>query len=263
MEQKSMSKKVYISWEGYDSYIDSITNWVKTSDLNLGAVYGLPRGGLPIAVSLSHRLHLPLLMDYYDVLDNEEDFFYHDNPELSQVKKNINSEKEEELSALDILNMKNKKNRKQKKVTRKRKKKNVDNQSKDIMEFFGCKEENKETIDDNDDTKIKDRSKLLNQYRMLVDNEYISEKNKNYNPIKRCLDCDVDKTLIQSEGLYVCMECGEGEMVIIESERPNYKDVVPEKPGYPYKRIKIGSEKYPTIYIQSSVCRKMVESLMF
>ena len=66
MEQKSMSKKVYISWEGYDSYIDSITNWVKTSDLNLGAVYGLPRGGLPIAVSLSHRLHLPLLMDYYD-----------------------------------------------------------------------------------------------------------------------------------------------------------------------------------------------------
>ena len=61
-----MSKKVYISWEGYDSYIDSITNWVKTSDLNLGAVYGLPRGGLPIAVSLSHKLHLPLLMDYYD-----------------------------------------------------------------------------------------------------------------------------------------------------------------------------------------------------
>ena len=61
-----MSKKVYISWEGYDSYIDSITNWVKTSDLYLGAVYGLPRGGLPIAVSLSHRLHLPLLMDYYD-----------------------------------------------------------------------------------------------------------------------------------------------------------------------------------------------------
>lgn len=61
-----MSNKVYITWEGYDSYIDSITNWVKTSDLNLGAVYGLPRGGLPIAVSLSHRLHLPLLMDYYD-----------------------------------------------------------------------------------------------------------------------------------------------------------------------------------------------------
>ena len=61
-----MSKKVYISWEGYVSYIASITNWVKTRDLNLGAVYGLPRGGLPIAVSLSHRLHLPLLMDYYD-----------------------------------------------------------------------------------------------------------------------------------------------------------------------------------------------------
>ena len=61
-----MSNKVYITWEGYDSYIDSITNWVRRSDFNLGAVYGLPRGGLPIAVSLSHKLHLPLLMDYYD-----------------------------------------------------------------------------------------------------------------------------------------------------------------------------------------------------
>ena len=33
---------------------------------DLGAVYGLPRGGLPIAVSLSHKLNLPLLMNYYD-----------------------------------------------------------------------------------------------------------------------------------------------------------------------------------------------------
>ena len=61
-----MSFKVFISWDEFDGYIDSITDWVKTNDLNLGAIYGLPRGGLPIAVSLSHKLHLPLLMDYYD-----------------------------------------------------------------------------------------------------------------------------------------------------------------------------------------------------
>ena len=61
-----MSSKVFVSWDEYDSYIDSIIDWVNTNDLSLGAVYGLPRGGLPIAVSLSHRLDLPLLMDYYD-----------------------------------------------------------------------------------------------------------------------------------------------------------------------------------------------------
>ena len=61
-----MTNKVFISWEEYEDHIDSIVDWVQTQDLSLGAVYGLPRGGLPIAVSLSHRLHLPLLMDYYD-----------------------------------------------------------------------------------------------------------------------------------------------------------------------------------------------------
>ena len=56
--------KQFISWDEYENHIDSIVDWVQTQDFSLGAVYGLPRGGLPIAVSLSHRLHLPLLMDY-------------------------------------------------------------------------------------------------------------------------------------------------------------------------------------------------------
>jgi len=57
----------YISWKQYDEYIDKIVNWVSKQDfLNIGAVYGLPRGGLPIAVSLSHKLGLPLMMNYDD-----------------------------------------------------------------------------------------------------------------------------------------------------------------------------------------------------
>ena len=62
--------KKYISWKQYDDYINKITMWYKKhhneDSLNIGAIYGLPRGGLPIAVSLSHTLNLPLLMNYYD-----------------------------------------------------------------------------------------------------------------------------------------------------------------------------------------------------
>jgi len=62
--------KEFITWEQYDDYITKIFDWVdqlqRYQGLQLGAVYGLPRGGLPIAVSLSHELNLPLLMDYYD-----------------------------------------------------------------------------------------------------------------------------------------------------------------------------------------------------
>ena len=62
--------KEFITWEQYDNYINKIFDWIdqlqRYQGLNIGAVYGLPRGGLPLAVSLSHELNLPLLMDYYD-----------------------------------------------------------------------------------------------------------------------------------------------------------------------------------------------------
>ena len=59
--------KTFITWKEYDGMVDKIATHVKQYPLGeIGAVYGLPRGGLPIAVSLSHSLGLPLLMDYYD-----------------------------------------------------------------------------------------------------------------------------------------------------------------------------------------------------
>ena len=62
-----MASKTFITWKEYDVMIKQLVRWVKMEcEEEIGAVYGLPRGGLPIAVSLSHSLELPLLMDYYD-----------------------------------------------------------------------------------------------------------------------------------------------------------------------------------------------------
>jgi len=62
-----VTDKTFITWSEYELFIDRITDWVKYKcDEEIGAIYGLPRGGLPIAVSLSHRLGLPILMNYYD-----------------------------------------------------------------------------------------------------------------------------------------------------------------------------------------------------
>ena len=62
-----MSGKKFISWDDYDDMINKIAVYVKhINKEEIGAIYGLPRGGLPIAVSLSHSLGLPLLMNYYD-----------------------------------------------------------------------------------------------------------------------------------------------------------------------------------------------------
>ena len=54
-----MPNKVYVTWEEVEDFVE----FVATSfNEEFTGVYGLPRGGLTIAVMLSHRLNIPLLM---------------------------------------------------------------------------------------------------------------------------------------------------------------------------------------------------------
>lgn len=52
--------KVKISWEDIEKYIEDVYNFYKDKDIT--GVYGLPRGGLVLAVILSHKMNIPLLM---------------------------------------------------------------------------------------------------------------------------------------------------------------------------------------------------------
>jgi predicted RNA-binding Zn-ribbon protein involved in translation (DUF1610 family) len=99
-----------------------------------------------------------------------------------------------------------------------------------IMDFFT-----------NDVTKKKSNSKynkasLLDNYKGVVNNNHV-HKNKKYSFIKYCKNCDSEKILNQTEGSFECIKCGETELVIIESDRPNYKDPIPDNTTSAYKRI--------------------------
>lgn len=52
--------KKYITWDEVTAYVEAVRD--KYKDLNLCGVYGLPRGGLVLAVMISHKLNIPLLM---------------------------------------------------------------------------------------------------------------------------------------------------------------------------------------------------------
>ncbi len=149
-------------------------------------------------------------------------------------------------SLLDNLYESSKKNRKEKKNTRKRIK-NVESLIKDnnydIFEFINSNKNNA-NINTNIDTSnihtnikinqeydIYDRAKLYDDYKITLDG-YNSKKKY----LKICENCNVEKILIYSEGLYACLKCGEVENCIIESEITNYKDPMVEKPTFPYKR---------------------------
>lgn len=83
------------------------------------------------------------------------------------------------------------------------------------------------------------KASLNDTYMTLINNEeYTSDRKPAIHKIKYCPTCKTEKTLIHSDGMLVCKGCGEGELVIVDNEKPGYKDSLNDiKPGYPYKRI--------------------------
>ena len=49
----------YFTWSEFDKSVDYISNQCKL--WKLSGIYGIPRGGLCLAVALSHRLDIPLI----------------------------------------------------------------------------------------------------------------------------------------------------------------------------------------------------------
>ena len=49
----------YFTWSEFDESVDYIANQCKF--LNLSGIYGVPRGGLCLAVALSHKLNIKLI----------------------------------------------------------------------------------------------------------------------------------------------------------------------------------------------------------
>ena len=57
----------YISWERFDKGCDDIASRIKSKIdggwWRISNIYGVPRGGLVVAVKLSHLLNLPIITD--------------------------------------------------------------------------------------------------------------------------------------------------------------------------------------------------------
>lgn len=177
-----------------------------------------------------------IIMDYYELMDQDDAIFYNENPELCNERNENDLNKGPD--ALDLLNKMNK-NRKPQKVSKVRKKKSVPQNQYDIMDFLSGEpvkpDLNEKTVDD---APVKNKAELLNQFMLMTDSGYVCDKKLSaYNRIRKCEKCDIEKTLVPSDGMFVCQKCGEMEIIIIDSEKPNYKEAVTDnKTGYPYKR---------------------------
>lgn len=194
-----------------------------------------------------------ILLKYYknenklDV-DNKNELIESDSEEETKIIATVKDEDYDPLmDRLNKLNDINNKNVKEKKPIKKKKNLNEPIQSKSILSFLSNMNiSNNINTNINTDTEtyteetistiINEKGTLKEQYLSLTDSKYMCEKIK-LSPIKMCSTCNIEKTLIHSEGIYVCQLCGKFEYVIIESEIPSHKDSLNEKPKYPYKTI--------------------------
>ena len=54
-------------WKEFDADCEKIAQWAK--DKNFKNVYGIPRGGLIVAVKISHLLDIPMVFEKKDITD--------------------------------------------------------------------------------------------------------------------------------------------------------------------------------------------------
>ena len=103
------------------------------------------------------------------------------------------------------------------------------------------KEEKKEKkiirlSDYTDDNILFKKATLMKSYMSIVDKNYISNSKKNIK-YDKCLKCNKDKLIVRSEGYMVCQQCGEMTKIILDSDKPSFKDPPPEISYFAYKRI--------------------------
>ena len=119
--------------------------------------------------------------------------------------------------------------------------------TKSVLDFFGHREK-KETFINDDDNDNKCRrikkiqemsiSKIHNEYLANTKNIYVDNQISYEEEVNTCPYCStINLVLHLSEGLLICNKCGYEKTVLIDSDKPSYKEPPKEVQYYSYKRI--------------------------
>lgn len=80
------------------------------------------------------------------------------------------------------------------------------------------------------------RSKYRDQYLKIIDPNFVI-KIEHDEDCNFCEECGCEKNIIASEGIMVCESCGLTDLIVIDSERPSYREPPPEVSYFAYKRM--------------------------
>ena len=95
----------------------------------------------------------------------------------------------------------------------------------DVLDFF---DKNKKISRKGPDDSTNDlkKSEILDKFLKIVDPLKVNTTKIAVD--NKCSKCNIEKKLIAAEGILVCTTCGETTNILIDSDKPNYRDPPPE-----------------------------------
>ena len=80
------------------------------------------------------------------------------------------------------------------------------------------------------------KKNILEEYLQKIDSNYVSKIKIDLN-ICKCAKCNLEMTVYPSDGIQICENCGIQQNILIESDKPSFKDPPMEVCYFSYKRI--------------------------
>lgn len=68
----NQTTRIY-SWNAFDKDVKLVLEYIKQRKLKIKCVYGIPKGGLILAVTLANKLSVPLISNFDDFNDKHKD----------------------------------------------------------------------------------------------------------------------------------------------------------------------------------------------
>ncbi|NBR60295.1 MAG: hypothetical protein EBT86_01350 [Actinobacteria bacterium] len=81
------------------------------------------------------------------------------------------------------------------------------------------------------------RNDLLNQYLIREEPEMAKQGIDIEDPWTYCEDCGAEMNMCLNEALLICPQCGYQDHILVDSDKPSYKDPPRENSYYAYKKI--------------------------
>lgn len=87
------------------------------------------------------------------------------------------------------------------------------------------------------DTSTETKGLLYDHYMTIIQKDYVPETDTDHQKIDICDVCKSEMLLNQNLGTLICVACGVQDYILIDSDKPSYKDPPKEMTSFCYKRI--------------------------